>query len=909
VTSLPVIRDEGCTRCKLHSTTTRVCTLSEPKRAKVMVLGEAPGQQEEKTGILFNGRSGQLLWRELARVGIDRENVYVANAVSCRPPDNRTPKKAEIKACSHWVNEQVKLVQPKFVLVLGNVPLISLTGSAGIKKQRGRAFEKNGVIYLPTWHPSYVLRDDKNLGTFAADLRLFARIIKEGRIPKEDGLNWVIVNTPERFERMLADISGTVSFDVETTSLYQWDQGPLERNPNYPGRVRERGVVSLGIGTKNHQWCLPMLHPGSPWKREQLEQMVKQLDEKMQDCIIVAHNGKFDALWMMVKHCVQWRPDFDTMLAHYMLDENSRHGLKILSQVYYNAPNYDDDDVKLKTGEAGLLEDHCLYLAHDVYYTRKLRFTLGKMLDEDWEVNRVFERIMMPLATLFIDIEYHGAYVDLVQFHKVEKQLRLELKAAEDELKKFGDINWRSTKQLAELFFGTLGMKPLDRTKKGAASTSESVLLRLDHPAAKALMKYRGVDQLLKMFIDGWKPFLGPDGRMHPSFKLHGTVTARASCEHPNLQQVPRLELIRSLITAPDGWVLLEMDLSQIEMRIAGELSGDQVLIGAFDKDEDVHWLTAIREVTRGGGMKEEFILTAEEAVKKGLAKSRGQVIISKGRQLGISYAEATKIVYELGPDLAASLLKTWKEVRKKAKAVNFGYLFGMWWKKFIIYARDNYGVHVTDKQAQDSRKAFFGLYSALEGWHQRQKRYARRHGYVRSLSGRKRRLPAAMSQHDSPERGEAERQAVNSPVQSFACDLNFMVLMQLVKEFGLNVLRPIGTVHDATLMEVRVEMLWKVASRALEVMQHPEMLDEFDIKLRVPIKGDVKVGPWGKGIDLEKWLEANRPQDLQKLSASRKAKSTPGDAVSKSTTTSTSRSSSVKRRKGRLRLVSSSTK
>src|SRR3546814_6541461 len=114
-----------------------------------------------------------------------------------------------------------------------------------------------------------------------------------------------------------------------------------------------------------------------------------------------------------------------------------------------------------------------------------------------------------------------------------------------------------------------------------------------------------------------------------------------------------------------------------------------------------------------------------------------------------------------------------WKETRKKAKAINFVYLYCMWWKKFKIYARDNYGVNVTDDEAQASREAFFELYPGFPKWHERQRRFAQINGYVRSLSGRKRRLPAAAGGRDTPERREAQRQAINSPVQSFANELN----------------------------------------------------------------------------------------------------------------------------------------
>ena len=291
------------------------------------------------------------------------------------------------------------------------------------------------------------------------------------------------------------------------------------------------------------------------------------------------------------------------------------------------------------------------------------------------------------------------------------------------------------------------------------------------------------------------------------------------------------------------GWTLIECDLSQAELRIAAELARERSMIHAFLNGIDVHWLTAINEISRAGALKELVISTAATALKKKPKK--------------VSYSQAIKTLLEIGHDAAIDINKEWKEYRKKAKAINFGYLYGMWWKKFKAYARDNYGVDVTDEEAQASREAFFDNYSDIPAWHNRQKRYARRHGYVKSLSGRKRRLPAARSAEDTPQRREAERQAVNSPVQSFANEVNLMAALQLRKEFGRKIVRICGTVHDAVLFRVRNDWVERVHNRMLEIMQRPELMDEFDIEMIVPIEADGTVGPWSKGVTIDRWKEA----------------------------------------------------
>lgn len=849
-------RDPNCTDCKLHATAQHVCLLgagAQPSR--VMIVGEAPGKREDDSGIPFVGTSGKLLDELLGEQRFTRKNVFITNAVSCRPPDNRTPTKGEIRACNHWLQYQIKQVKPRFILLLGNVALQSVTGKSGIKSKRGRPFEKDGIIYLPTFHPAATFHDPSAEELIVKDLKLFREIVDSGEIPREKNLNIKIVRDIAQFKEMKRDIraSSTVSIDLETASddpilggLYPWAKGAR--------------IVSFGAGTKTTQWILPVTHPESPWTREVLETMIAELMAILEDCIVVAHNGKFDLLWIWVHFDIQGHLDFDTMLAHYMLDENSLHDLKLLARKFCGAPDWDID----KKGAIDLfgLDVLALYQAHDLYYTRELRFIFGKMLRKEGDTKRIFDEIMMPCSRLFLEVEYDGVCVDVKKMGDAEKYLREEVDKAEKRMRRWGDINWGSPKQLGKLLFGSkreggLGIAVVEKTKKGANSTSESVIKRIDHPIAGDILKFRGAKQQLSFFIEGWKPYLVKKGNnwfIHPSFKLHGTVTGRLSCEHPNLQQVPRDPRIRSLIIAPVGWEQVEADLSQIELRIAAELAQERTMMDAFRRKIDVHWLTVIRELERGGGGKHvETILRTAKAYlsKKGKPNPK------------LRFAEAIQLCLEMGPSMAEELQKVWKEndpelvwkeIRKKAKAINFGYLYGMWWKKFKIYARDNYDIIVTDEEAQASRKGFFELYPDFVPWHTRQKRFARMNGYVKSLSQRKRRLPDAQDDDDTPFRREAERQSVNSPVQSFANEINLMSALQLRREFGRDIVRIVGTVHDSILLWVKKTHVARVTSRLLEIMSWPDLFETFDIKFGVPIEAEAKVGPWGASTEFHKW-------------------------------------------------------
>lgn len=843
------MKSEDCTRCKLHLTCNTVGIMGTgPKRADVMIVGEAPGKQEDLGGKPFVGRAGQLLTEMLEDCGFDRDEVYITNAVHCRPPDNRAPSKSEIKHCQYWLGVEIARVRPKFVLLLGNVPLQSITGKAGITQRRGKPFEQDGIIFIPTFHPAFALRDPAQEVFIRRDIELLAQIVEAGEIPREDKLNSKLIVSMDQLEDMLEDLTGMVSFDIETNCLYPWQKFELKMVKGSPTRIDAPArVTMIGFGTRNAQYSIPL----SLFSDDAIDTIVHRIDETLEanEVELVMHNGKFDCLWMWAHFGVEWhhRLVFDTMLAHYILDENARHGLKELAMRYCGAPDWDiDRDEKRGNTTPQKLG---MYHAHDLYYTLELRKVLLKELRKDEGVKRVFDHILMPCARMFTEIEYHGLYIDHTKFDEAEEVLRKMKAEAEEELSKFGNINWGSPKQLGKLLYEDLGIKPMAFTKTGAPSCSESALNQIDHPCVGALIRFRGAKQQLSFFIEGWKPFIHwrringqQQAYLHPSFKLHGTVTGRLSCEHPNLQQVPRDPRIRTLITAPPGWTLIECDLSQIELRIAAELANERTMLYAFAHDIDVHWLTAIREIERGAGLKELVLDTAR----------------TWKQDQSLDYSESIEVLLEMGPDAAAEINKEWKEFRKKAKAINFGYLYGMWWKKFKLYARDNYGVEVTDDQAQESRIAFFENYQDFPNWHKRQRSYARRNGYVKSLSGRKRRLPNAQLAEDTPHRREAERQAINSPVQSFANEINLMAALQLHKEYGSDVVRICGTVHDAILARVRTDRVPEVMRRLLQIMTRPDLFNLFDINLKVPVLADGKVGPWGAGIELSKWEKAN---------------------------------------------------
>jgi len=779
------LRNPKCRDCDLWKTTRYVCLMGDgPVPCDLMIVGEAPGEREEDLRRPFQGKAGKLLDKCLKKVGINRNDVYITNVVHCRPPDNRTPIREEIKACRKYLEDELQAVKPKYVLLLGNVALQGALGRSGITKYRGRLWEKDGVTYLATFHPAAGLRQPRYIQVIEADIKRFAKLAKGGLKPPAE-FRWTLVNDTASLRECVRDIaqSDAVSFDIETSGL----------DPLAPGGQ----ICCLGIGTPQRNWVIPFAYPGSRFKDPRVARKVYdaiyQATQKVP--VVVAHNGKFDNKWLTAKFGQRLPHNFDTMLASYLLDENSPHGLKYLSSVHFDAPEYeipqpvDPEEVSL--------EDLGKYCALDVYYTLALYRVFDQELREDARLYRVFQQLIMPSSRLFEQVELHGVYVEVDRMTETEQQFAKTVAELEQELMRLAgkSINWNSPQQVAQVLYGDLGLPIVALTKSGKPSTSseEALPYLLDaHPIIGTLLRYREHLKLAQ-FITSWKEHIRPETkRMHPTFKLHGTVTGRLSCTDPNLQQVPRDPTIRTLITAPPGWVLVEADYSQVELRVAAALSRDKTMSRVFQTGGDIHTTTAMA-IT---GLPEEQIT---------------------------------------------------KEMRKRAKAVNFGFVYGMGAHKFRQYAKVKYNVELTEEEAQHFRERFFELFSELPAWHDRQRRFVKAHNYVRTPIGRIRHLPEVMSS-DRGVRAEAERRSINSPVQSAASDLNLFAAIRISEAFP-NDVRIIGTVHDAILMEVRESKLSELLPEIKRIMEDRDAVsDVFGWDIPLPLEVEVKVGPWGGG-------------------------------------------------------------
>lgn len=498
----------------------------------------------------------------------------------------------------------------------------------------------------------------------------------------------------------------------------------------------------------------------------------------------VFQNGKFDTLFIEHHLGLRIPIDEDVMLMGTAYDLVAEHGLKKMAQAYLGVPDW---DIKKKDKLGGVRETIVPYLKCDVRYTWELYQYFHQNMSE--RSMKIYRELLRPAYRAYRDIERNGLYLDLDSLEAVRKKYNKEEQRLLKELKSHYDINWNSSAQVAHAFFDLEGMPVIYKTGKGAPSTAADVLKELamkGYELPDLLMKYKDAATRNKMFLNRWADDCY-ESRIHPNFNLTNVVSGRTSCNSPNLQQVPRTKDIRGLFSGAPGMILFEADYSQLELRIAAHYAKDKTMLNIYLHDGDIHTETA--------------------------------KLFTNGR-------EPTK------------------EERGKAKAVNFGFLYGMQAKKFVKYALDSYGQVFTLAEAKHIRDLYFAKYSRLLPWHKEQEDLCEMQGGVSNMFGRFRRLPLIYSPNKW-ERASAARRAINTPVQGSGSDLLISAVTQINKE--LKGVAWIGaTVHDSIIGECRVEDKDYVDETIRRIMKHPKVLDDFGVELLVPLDVDIGWGPWG---------------------------------------------------------------
>jgi DNA polymerase I-like protein with 3'-5' exonuclease and polymerase domains len=823
------VRNAVCTDCKMSKGLDGddVChTGTGPNGATVGVVTQFPIAPDSKMRVAMAAA--------LSEVGIEPDQVMWLSAIKCRTW-SAVPSKGDLKACRPYLDKELAALGLTHVLALGSEALFAATGRSGVVKWRGQVYtHPAGTVVYPTISPAMVSRNPGMGDGFAADLRYFGNLVRgvsveddPWHLPYDD--QWTIVDTTDGVREMCASLktADAVSYDIETNCADENDV--------------DAAIVSLALTTLHgddpHVWVMPLYHPEGPWhdggKWKILLYRIRNF--LCQVPIRVAHNAKFDTRWLVHFGMPDLFPTFDTIIAASLLDENRRKGLKPLAQQLLGADPWAIDARLAYVTPWETLAD---YNGLDTWHTMRLYLLFRKQLRAQPRLARLFTRLMMPVVQELVHVERRGVYVDrplmmsnwtLVQARlaEIEAELADFLPDPDDvpdkfKHKKTGEVlvNYNASGFLRWWLFDHLDLPVLARGKvkedgsPGDPSVAEAVMSMLadQSPVAKLLVDRVEWNKYDTSFFGPYSNQITADDRIRSVFKPWGTVTGRMSSGKEdaekvtgrqqirgvNMQQVPRNKLVRGVFGAAPGWSFVEADYSQIELRIAAFLAREPTMLRLYATGQDIHMATAMQMT--GKAAKD---VTSEE--------------------------------------------------RKKAKAVNFGFLYGMGWAKFIATAWANYGVVVTEAEAKAFRAAFFQQFKGLLPWHARQRKLATQYKRVETPMGRVRHLPDIDSVH--PEvRSEAERQAINSPVQAMASDMALLSLVHTARRFRSEGIQayPIAAIHDAVNFEILDEDLPHALPIIKEIMETLPLDRLFGVHVDVPIIADLKVGAhWGGATEI----------------------------------------------------------
>jgi len=598
-----------------------------------------------------------------------------------------------------------------------------------------------------------------------------------------------IIDTTEALEELsetLKDVD-MIALDTETTDT----------------DVMRAKLVGISLAVQPDQgYYIPVGHQQG--KQLPLKDVFDALSGPMLDPEIgkAGHNLKYDYLVLKRAGLTVSPLSFDTMIAEWLINPASRNlGLKNLAWMRLG---YEMTHIEAligkgrdqKTMDQVPIADAASYAAADAAICLRLIPELRKELKQQ-ESEHLFKTMEMPLIPVLAAMEEAGIKLDQAFFEKFSRELEKRLGEIEDKIKDAVgyEFNLNSTQQLSQALFEELGLTPPDRARKtssGYYSTAASVLEAMDgqHPVIDWVLEYRELEKLRSTYVDSLPQQINPQtGRVHTSFNQTGTVTGRIASSDPNLQNIPtRTEIgrrVRHGFIASEGWQLLAVDYSQIELRVVAHMSQDKAMLAAFNAGQDIHATTAAA-------------------------------------------------VHNIDLDQVTP------EMRRHAKAINFGLIYGM-----SAYGLTN-ATDLTLAEAENFISTYFEKFPGVKNFLDGIRKTAAEQGYVETLLGRRRYFPNLKRGASYAIRQREEREAINAPIQGTASDIIKLAMLELPDEIdrgGLKT-RMLLQVHDELIFEVPEEELqatFKLVTRVMEDTYH----------LDIPLSTEAKAGPsWG---DMEK--------------------------------------------------------
>lgn len=598
--------------------------------------------------------------------------------------------------------------------------------------------------------------------------------------------HYEILDEPEKIQNLINRIkqAGHFCFDTETTGT----------DPN------SSELVGIAFALKpGEAFYLPV--PEAYHDAVRLLENFKEVFENEQ-IDKTGQNIKFDMLILRWYNIHVKGRLFDTMLAHYLIEPEQRHNLDYLAEKYlhYRPVSYDEvTTVKggkpqnMRQVQETRLKDIASYASEDADITLQLRQILEPELTRTG-VKKVFDEIEMPLVPVLASMEAEGVKIDVEVLKNYSLQLEKEIHEIEEEIYSLAGrrFNISSPKQLGIVLFEELDiMRNPRKTKTSQYSTSEDVLIKLEHkhPIIPKILDYRSLTKLKSTYVDTLPELINPrDGRIHTSYNQAVTATGRLSSTNPNLQNIPirtekGREIRKAFVPRSEDYILLAADYSQIELRIIAELSQDKAMIEAFVNGQDIHAITAAK-------------------------------------------------IYGVPLELVT------KEMRRNAKTVNFGIIYGI--SSFGLAERLN----ISRNEASAIIENYFKQYPGIKQYMTDRIEFARKHGYVETIMGRRRYL-RDINSANATIRGFAERNAINAPVQGSSADMIKIAMIRIHHEIEKRQLRSrmILQVHDELVFDAfrpEVDELSRLVAFHMKTA----------IPMTVPVEVDINTG--------SNWLEAH---------------------------------------------------
>jgi DNA polymerase-1 len=588
---------------------------------------------------------------------------------------------------------------------------------------------------------------------------------------------YILVEDEATLEKIISELlhKKEICIDTETTSVE-----PMLAS-----------IVGIGLSAElDKVYYIPLNHKIS---KEKILALLKPLLENP-SISFIGHNIKYD-MHTLLNHGIYLRTiSFDTMIASYLLNAHSnRHNLDTLTLEKFGYTKIPIENLIGKKGQISMMDvPHKMvadYCGEDVYYTLKLKECFEKELKERslWDL---FTTLEMPLLPVLFKMERRGIYVDCETLSKLSFEFHKELEYLIGQIYNLSgeEFNINSPKQLSTILFEKLHIPPPGKKTQSGYSTNAEVLESLsgDYPIIDLILEYRTLEKLRSTYIDALPLQINPSTkRIHTTFNQSGTVTGRLSSTNPNLQNIPirkpEGKKIREAFKSEPGSSFISLDYSQIELRLLAHFCEDPHLIAAFKNNEDIH-------------------------------------------------KSCAAMVFEVPLNLVTD------EMRSKAKAVNFG----------LIYGQQAFGLSkqlgISVKEASTFIDRYFKMYPTVKNFLETCKETARRTGKATTLFGRERLLEEITSKNGML-RSQAERLAVNAPIQGTQADIIKLAMIQIDKKLTETPSKTslILQIHDELIFECPDDSLTETAKTIASIM-------EGIIDLKVPLKVDISFGKnWGE--------------------------------------------------------------